>query len=72
MVWNGAAKKGSKALTFRFWKSLMEKGVFTVMAVSPGVAPGKDLICTSISARHSQEDQEKIGEAMAQVVKELF
>ncbi len=63
---------GSKALTFRFWKSLMEKGVFTVMAVTPGVAPGKDLIRTSISARHSQEDLEKIGEAMAQVVKELF
>ncbi len=48
--------------------SLMEKGVFTVITVSPG----KDLIRTSISACRSQEDLAKIGEAMAHVVKELY
>ena len=62
---------GSKELVYRFWMSLLEKGVFTVLSISPAVPPGKDLIRTAVSALHTDEDLEKIGAAMAYAVKQL-
>jgi 8-amino-7-oxononanoate synthase len=62
---------GSKELVYRFWQALMEKGVFTVMSIAPAVPPGKDLVRTAISALHSDEDIDRIGEAMAYAVKKL-
>ena len=53
------------------WHSLMEKGIFSVMAVSPGVIPGKDMIRTSISARHTREDLEIIADALTDIAKKL-
>jgi 7-keto-8-aminopelargonate synthetase-like enzyme len=44
---------GSRERAYMFWKALMEKGVFTVMSIAPGVPPGKDLIRTAISAAHT-------------------
>src|SRR5471032_2790725 len=37
---------GSKERVYPFWKALLEKGIFTVMATSPAVPAGKDLIRT--------------------------
>lgn len=62
---------GSKELVYRFWQSLLEKGVFTVMSIAPAVPPGKDLIRTAISAMHSEEQLERIAEALAYAVKRL-
>ena len=62
---------GSKELVYRFWNSLLEKGVFTVMSIAPAVPPGKDLIRTAVSALHSDEDLEKIAAAMAYAVKRM-
>jgi 8-amino-7-oxononanoate synthase len=62
---------GSKELVYRFWNSLLEKGVFTVMSIAPAVPPGKDLIRTAVSALHSEEDLEKIADAMAYAVKRM-
>jgi len=62
---------GSKEAVYRFWQALLKKGVFTVMSIAPAVPPGKDLIRTAISARHSDEDFERIAEAMAYAVKQL-
>jgi 7-keto-8-aminopelargonate synthetase-like enzyme len=62
---------GSKERAYFFWKNLLEKGVFTVMSIAPGVPPGKDLIRTSISASHTDEDFEIIAEAFAYAVKKL-
>jgi 7-keto-8-aminopelargonate synthetase-like enzyme len=56
---------GTKERVYAFWKDLLSKGVFTVMSVAPGVPPGKDLVRTAISARHSDEDLDKVGEALA-------
>ena len=53
------------------WKLLMERGIFTVMALSPAVSPGKDLIRTSISARHTREDLEIIAAALTDVARRL-
>ena len=62
---------GSKELVYRFWQSLLDKGVFTVMSIAPAVPPGKDLIRTAVSALHSDADLEKIAAAMAYAVKQM-
>jgi 8-amino-7-oxononanoate synthase len=62
---------GSKERVYPFWRALMEKGVFTVMSIAPAVPAGKDLIRTAISAMHTDEQLEKIAEAMAYAVKKL-
>ena len=62
---------GSKEAVYRFWQALLEKGVFTVMSIAPAVPPGKDLIRTAVSALHTDEQLDRIGEAMAYAVKKL-
>lgn len=62
---------GSKERVYPFWKALLEKGVFTVMSIAPAVPAGKDLIRTAISAMHTDEQLERIADAMAYAVKRL-
>ena len=62
---------GSKERVYPFWKNLLDKGVFTVMSIAPAVPAGKDLIRTAISAMHTDEQLEKIADAMAFAVKKL-
>jgi len=62
---------GSKERVYPFWRALLEKGVFTVMSIAPGVPAGKDLIRTAISAMHTDEQLDRIAEAMAYAVKRL-
>lgn len=54
---------GSRNKAFFFWKTLLENGVFSVLSTSPGVPPGKDLIRTAASARHTDEDFDVIEKA---------
>ncbi len=56
---------GDKEKVYFFWKALMEKDVFTVISIAPGVPPGKDLIRTAISASHTDEDLDQVAEALA-------
>ena len=56
---------GDKEKVYFFWKALREKGIFTVISVAPAVPPGKDLIRTAISARHTEEDLDLIADALA-------
>ncbi len=56
---------------YYFWEKLMKKGIFTNIIPPPAVLPNKILIRTAISARHTKEDLEKIGEAMAFAAKGL-
>ena len=62
---------GSREAVYRFWQALMEKGVFPVMSIAPAVPPGKDLIRTAISALHTDDQIDQIGDAMAYAVKKL-
>jgi 8-amino-7-oxononanoate synthase len=62
---------GSKEAVYRFWQALLEKGIFTVMSIAPAVPPGKDLIRTAISALHTDEQLDRIGEAMAYALKKI-
>ena len=62
---------GSKERVYLFWRALMEKGVFTVMSIAPAVPAGKDLVRTAISAMHTEEQFERIADAMAYAVRKL-
>jgi 8-amino-7-oxononanoate synthase len=62
---------GSKERVYMFWKALLDRGVFTVMSITPAVPPGKDLIRTAISAMHSDEQLDRIADAMAHALKKL-
>jgi 8-amino-7-oxononanoate synthase len=75
-IWNSETPAvpivlGSKERVYPFWKALLEKGIFTVMATSPAVPAGKDLIRTAVSAMHTDEQLEKIATAMAYAAKKL-
>jgi 8-amino-7-oxononanoate synthase len=63
---------GDKAKVYYFRKALMKKGVYTTMSIAPAVPPKKDLIRTSISARHSDEDLDRIFEAFTYAVKKVL
>ena len=60
---------GSRERAFAVWKKLMDKGIFTVMSVSPAVPIGKDLIRTAISAAHTDEDFAIIEKAFREALK---
>jgi 8-amino-7-oxononanoate synthase len=62
---------GTKERAYRIWKSLMDQGIFTVMAIAPAVPPGKDLLRTAVSARHTREQIERAVGALASVYKKL-
>jgi len=55
---------GEKEKVYYFWKALLEKGIYTIISIAPGVPPGKDLIRTAISAAHTDEDLDRVEEAM--------
>jgi 8-amino-7-oxononanoate synthase len=55
---------GKKEKVYYFWKALLEKGVYAIISIAPGVPPGKDLIRTAISAAHTESDLEIIEEAI--------
>lgn len=60
---------GSKERAYFFWKALMDQGIFTVLSTSPAVPPGKDLIRTAVSALHTAEQLERIGEAITRAMR---
>ncbi len=63
---------GDKQKAYDFRKALMKKGVYTTMSIAPAVPPKKDLIRTSISARHTDEDLDRIFEAFTYAVKKVL
>lgn len=62
---------GTKEKVYAFWKDMLSKGIFTVMSIAPGVPPGKDLIRTAISARHTEAEIDRIGEAIAYAARKI-
>lgn len=60
---------GSRERAYRVWQKLLRSGVFTVMAIAPAVPPGKDLLRTAVSARHSHEDLEMAAAALAKALR---
>jgi 7-keto-8-aminopelargonate synthetase-like enzyme len=62
---------GDDGLTFRFWKALFERGVFTNAAVRQAVAPGGALLRTSVIATHTPPQLDHVLEVFADVGREL-
>lgn len=62
---------GERERAYYFWKNLWEKGVFSIISTAPGVPPGKDLVRTAISARHTDEDFDQIETALRYAVKKM-
>jgi 8-amino-7-oxononanoate synthase len=52
---------------FRFWRNLLDNGVFTNPVISPAVPPGQGMIRTSYTATHTDAHLDKIVEVMARV-----
>ena len=63
---------GDKKKAYYFRQALLEKGVYTTLAIVPSVPPKKELIRTSISARHTDEDLDQIFEAFHYAVKKVL
>lgn len=57
--------------TFKFCKRLEEEGVFVNPVVSPGVAPGHELLRISLMATHTDEQIDFALEKMGRIGKEL-
>ncbi|MDC0368460.1 aminotransferase class I/II-fold pyridoxal phosphate-dependent enzyme [Opitutales bacterium] len=62
---------GKKEKVYYFWKALLEKGVYAIISIAPGVPPGKDLIRTAISAAHTEEDFDLIEKAFRYAVTKI-
>lgn len=55
---------GDKEKCYMIWSSLWEQGFFTVMAISPGVPAGKDLIRTAMTALHTRQQIDQFLDAL--------
>ncbi len=62
---------GNRERAYRMWELLMENGVFTALAIAPAVPPGKDLIRTAISLRHTDEDIDRVCDVFAAIAKRI-
>ncbi|MBN1404674.1 MAG: pyridoxal phosphate-dependent aminotransferase family protein [Opitutales bacterium] len=59
---------GKRERAYEVWKKLWDEGFFTVLAISPAVPPGRDLIRTAVSARHRHEDFDRFAEALSKAL----
>ena len=62
---------GEKEKVYYFWKALLEKGIYSIISIAPGVPPGKDLIRTAISGAHTEEDLDRIEEGIRYAVTKI-
>jgi len=62
---------GDDMKTFRFWKMLSDEGVFVNPIISPAVPPGSQLLRTSYTATHTDEQLDKVLEAFQKVGKKM-
>lgn len=75
--WNSEAPAvpivaGSKERAYFFSKRLMEKGVYANIIIPPGVPPGKELVRTAMSASFSEDDMQRVEEALSYAAKALI
>ncbi|MGE3537391.1 MAG: aminotransferase class I/II-fold pyridoxal phosphate-dependent enzyme [Candidatus Tectimicrobiota bacterium] len=62
---------GEDTLTFRFWRALFDRGIFTNAAVRQAVAPGGSLLRTSVIATHTPAQIDCVLEAFHKVGRAL-
>jgi 8-amino-7-oxononanoate synthase len=62
---------GDDIKTFQFWKMLSDEGIFTNPIISPAVSPGSQLLRTSYTATHTDEQLDKVLEVFEKVGKKM-
>jgi len=62
---------GDDMKTFQFWKMLSEEGIFVNPIISPAVAPGSQLLRTSYTATHTDEQLDRVLEVFKRVGKKM-
>lgn len=62
---------GDDIKTFQFWKMLSDEGIFTNPAISPAVSAGSQLIRTSYTATHTDEQLDRVLEVFEKVGKKM-
>ncbi len=62
---------GDDIRTFQFWKMLSDEGIFTNPTISPAVPPGSQLIRTSYTATHTDEQLDRVLEVFEKVGKKM-
>jgi 8-amino-7-oxononanoate synthase len=62
---------GDDMMTVMTWKALFDNGVFVNPVISPGVAPGQQLLRTSYMATHTDEQLERVLEIFEKVGKQM-
>lgn len=62
---------GDDMKTFQFWKLLSDEGIFVNPIISPAVAPGFQLLRTSYTATHTEEQMDRVLEVFGKVGKKM-
>jgi 8-amino-7-oxononanoate synthase len=62
---------GDDMKTFQFWKMLSDEGIFVNPIISPAVAPGLQLLRTSYTATHTDEQMDRVLSAFRKVGKAM-
>jgi 8-amino-7-oxononanoate synthase len=62
---------GDDIKTFKMWKMLFDEGIFTNPIISPAVSPGSQLLRTSYTATHTDEQLNKVLEVFEKVGKKM-
>jgi 8-amino-7-oxononanoate synthase len=62
---------GDDIKTFKMWKMLFDEGIFTNPIISPAVSPGSQLLRTSYTATHTDEQLERVLEVFEKVGKKM-
>ncbi|MGB2980563.1 MAG: pyridoxal phosphate-dependent aminotransferase family protein [Candidatus Zixiibacteriota bacterium] len=62
---------GDDMKTFQFWKMLSDEGIFANPIISPAVAPGSQLLRTSYTATHTDQQLDRVLEVFEKVGKKM-
>lgn len=62
---------GDDMKCFQFWKILFDEGIFTNPIISPAVSPGSQLLRTSYTATHTDEQMDRVLEVFSRVGKKM-
>jgi 8-amino-7-oxononanoate synthase len=62
---------GDDMKTFQFWRMLSDEGIFVNPIISPAVAPGLQLLRTSYTATHTDEQMDRVLEVFKRVGRKM-
>ncbi len=64
-------KIGENEHTFRFWRALLDNGIYGNTIITPAVLPGESLIRTSYMATHTDEEMNRVLEVFEKLGKQF-